>query len=98
MCKIGAADIGEAAVAARELAGLTRSAVPLQWSDEFAGKVADRGGAVLADHAGLSVLADQIDADGPRPAGFPDPAMLRRQVADEYELRVTLPAEALRDC
>ena len=97
MCKIGAADLGQAAVAARELAGLTRSAVPLPWRDEFAGKVADRGGAVLVDHAGLSVLADQIDAGGPRPAGFPDPVTLRRRVADEYKLRVTLPAEALRD-
>ena len=97
LCKIGASDLGEAAVAARELAALTTSAVPDPWDEELAGKIADRGATVLAEHAGLAVLADQIEAAGPRPAGFPDPATLRRQIADEYRLRVTLPAEALRD-
>ncbi|HSJ45811.1 MAG TPA: CDP-alcohol phosphatidyltransferase family protein [Euzebyales bacterium] len=96
MCKIGASDLGEAAVAARELADLTRWALPERWGDEFAWKVADRGATVLERNAGLAVLADQL-ADGPRPAGFPGPTELREQIADEYERRVALPAEALRD-
>jgi phosphatidylglycerophosphate synthase len=97
MCKIGASDLGEAAVAARELADLTRWALPERWGDEFAWKVADRGAATLSPNAGLAILADRLDAGGPRPAGFPDPAALRRQIADDHERRVTLPAEALRD-
>jgi phosphatidylglycerophosphate synthase len=97
ICKIGRADVGEAAAAARELAGLSAAGLPDRWGDEFAGKVADRGATVLADRAGLAVLADQIESVHPLPDQFPDPIALRADLAADYQLRVALPAEALRD-
>lgn len=97
ICKIGRADLGEAAAAARELAGLSSSGLPDRWDDEFAGKVADRGARVLADQAGMAVLADQLASAGALPDGFPRADRLRADLASQYRLRVALPAEALRD-
>ena len=97
ICKIGRADLGEAAAAARELAGLSAAGLPDRWDDEFAGKVADRGARVLADQAGTVVLADQLASQGPLPDGFPRLEALRAGLAAEYRVRVALPAEALRD-
>jgi phosphatidylglycerophosphate synthase len=97
MCKVGATDLGEAAVAARELAGLTTVDLPDEWSEEFADKVATGGAEVLAATAGTAVLAQQLTVDGQRPRGFPDPAELQARVAAEYRLQVMHPAEGLRD-
>lgn len=97
MCKVSATDLGDAAVVAREIAGLTTAAPPDQWTDEFARKVADRGAAALGRSAGLAVLADQLEAADPPPRGFPDPAHLRAEIASGYRLQVALPAESLRD-
>ncbi|HSK96099.1 MAG TPA: hypothetical protein VK891_05725, partial [Euzebyales bacterium] len=97
ICKIGRADVSEAAAAARELAGLSAEGLPDDWGEEFAGKVADRGATVLAAQAGAAVLADQLHAADPLPALFPGPDALRARLAAEYEAQVARPAEALRD-
>lgn len=97
ICKIGRGDLGETAAAARELAGLSAAGLPDRWGDEFAAKVADRGARVLANQAGLAVLADRLASAEPLPDQFPQPAALRADLAAEYQLRVALPAEALRD-
>jgi phosphatidylglycerophosphate synthase len=97
ICKVGRADLGEAAAAARELAGLSADGLPDGWGSEFAGKVSDRGAIVLAAQAGAAVLAEQLRAAEPLPDLFPGSAALRAQLAAEYEVRVARPAEALRD-
>jgi phosphatidylglycerophosphate synthase len=97
ICKVGRADLGEAAAAARELAGLSTDGLPDGWGEEFAGKVADRGAVVLAAQAGAAVLAEQLHAAEPLPDLFPGLGALRAQLVAEYQVRVARPAEALRD-
>lgn len=97
VCKIGRTDLGEAAGAARELAGLVSAGLPDGWADEFASKVADRGAILLAEQAGRIALIRQLRCAAPPPTGFPDPDRLEADMTSKYELDVAIPSEALRD-